>query len=421
MKTKALRLYGKNDLRLEEFELPPIKNDEILACVISDCICMSSYKAVIQGVKHKRIPKDIDKKPIIIGHEFCGKIIESGEKWRYKFKPGQKFAIQPKIYDKNNPFAAPGYSYEFMGGAATYIIISNIIMEQKCLLDYNGDAYFYGSLAEPVSCIVRAFHENYHSIKNSYKRKMGISKNGKLAILGGAGPMGMGAIDYAIHGDRKPSLVVVTDINDNRLKEASEILTVEDAKKNNLELLYINTSEITDPEAFLLSITEGKGFDDVFIFAPIKSLVEMGDRILGKDGCLNFFAGPTDPKFSAMLNFYNIHYNSTHIIGTSGGNTKDLSESLKLIETGRINPSSMITHIGGLNCVAETILNLPNIPGGKKLIYTHINLDLTELKDFEEKGNNNKLFAKLDEIVNKNNGFWCTEAEKYLLANALPI
>ena len=36
MKTKALRLYGVNDLRLEEFELPQIQDDEILVEVISD-------------------------------------------------------------------------------------------------------------------------------------------------------------------------------------------------------------------------------------------------------------------------------------------------------------------------------------------------------------------------------------------------
>jgi short-subunit dehydrogenase len=29
MKTKAVRLYGKNELRLEEFELPEIRDDEI--------------------------------------------------------------------------------------------------------------------------------------------------------------------------------------------------------------------------------------------------------------------------------------------------------------------------------------------------------------------------------------------------------
>ena len=70
MKTKAVRLYGKNDLRLEEFELPAIKEDEILAHVISDSICMSSYKASIQGADHKRVPNDVHENPIIIGHEF---------------------------------------------------------------------------------------------------------------------------------------------------------------------------------------------------------------------------------------------------------------------------------------------------------------------------------------------------------------
>ena len=56
MKTKAVRLYGVNDLRLEEFELPPIADDEILAHIISDSICMSTYKAAIQGAAHERVP-----------------------------------------------------------------------------------------------------------------------------------------------------------------------------------------------------------------------------------------------------------------------------------------------------------------------------------------------------------------------------
>jgi len=57
-------------------------------------------------------------------------------------------------------------------------------------------------------------------------------------------------------------------------------------------------------------------------------VVEQGDRLLARDGCLNFFAGPTDTEFSAMFNFYNVHYASTHIVGTSGGNTSDLIEAL---------------------------------------------------------------------------------------------
>ena len=163
MKTKAVRLYGKNDLRLDEFELPPIKDDEILARVISDSICMSSHKAAEQGADHKRVPKDIAKNPTIIGHEFCGKIIQVGKKWHHKFVPGSKFAIQPALNYKGS-LDAPGYSYRYIGGDATFIIIPNEVMECDCLLPYDGEGYFLASLSEPMSCIIGAFHASYHTL-----------------------------------------------------------------------------------------------------------------------------------------------------------------------------------------------------------------------------------------------------------------
>ena len=73
------------------------------------------------------------------------------------------------------------------------------------------------------------------------------------------------------------------------------------------------------------------------------------------------------------------------------------------------------------NAVIDTTLNLPKIPGGKKLIYNNIKLDLTAIADFEEKGKSDPLFKKLDEIVKGNNGLWCAEAERYLLAHAPKI
>ena len=421
MKTKAVRLYGKNDLRLEEFELPPIKDNEILARVVSDSLCMSSYKAAIQGNEHKRVPKDINKNPVIIGHEFCGEIIEVGKKWQDEFRPGDKFTVQPALNLKDNPYAAPGYSFQYIGGDATYIIIPNEVMEQNCLLIYKGDAFFYGSLAEPMSCIIGAFHASYHTEPGKYIHKMGTLEGGNMAILAGAGPMGLGAIDYAIHGPRPPKVLVVTDINEQRLSRAMSIYTPEEAKKYGVDLYYINTANTQDVEKLLLSFTDGKGFDDVFVFAPVKELVELADRILARDGCLNFFAGPSDPNFSALLNFYNVHYNSTHVVGTSGGNTDDMIEALDLMGKGIINPAAMITHIGGLNAVVETTLNLPKIPGGKKLIYTNIELDLVAIEDFKEKGKEDPLFAELAKIVERNNGLWCKEAEDFLLANAKKI
>lgn len=421
MKTHAVRLYGKEDLRLETFDLPEIKDDEILARITSDSICMSSYKAAKQGTDHKRVPDDVAENPIIFGHEFCGTLEKVGSKWADKFKEGMKFSIQPALNQKDDPYAAPGYSFKTIGGDATYIIIPSVVMELDCLLEYEGDAFYFGSVAEPMSCIVGGFHANYHTVQGSYEHEMGIVEGGNTAILAGVGPMGLGAIDYAIHCDRKPGLLVVTDINAERLKRASEIYTVEEAAKNGVKLVYLNTSDVKNPVEALMAHTDGKGYNDVFVFAPVKPLIEQGDQLLAHDGCLNFFAGPTNQDFSASFNFYNVHYNATHIVGTSGGNTDDLRESLDMMAKGIINPSAMITHVGGLNTVVETTLNLPNIPGGKKLIYNHIHMPMTAIDDFKKLGENDPMYAELAKIVAGNNGLWCLEAENYLLAHAKKI
>ncbi len=421
MRTKAVRIYGKKDLRLEEFELPEMKEDEILAQVISDSICMSSHKAALQGADHKRVPADINVNPTIIGHEFAGVILEVGKKWRNKFHKGQKFSVQPAMA-KTGTLDAPGYSYRFIGGDATHIIIPDKVMEADCLLPYEGEAFFPASLSEPMSCIVGAFHASYHIPPGTYNHEMGIRKGGNMAILAGVGPMGLGAIDYAVHNpERRPGLLVVTDIDDSRLSRAACLFTPEHAAKEGVKLLYINTAKAADPVKHLRELTGGKGYDDVFIFAPVRQVVEQGDAILGFDGCLNFFAGPTDPEFKAEFNFYNVHYAFTHIVGTSGGNTDDMRESLRLMGEGRINPAVMITHVGGLDAVVDTTLNLPQIPGGKKLIYTNISMPLVSLYKLEEKGRANILYAGLNEIVAKNGYIWSLEAEKYLLAHAKHI
>ena len=420
MKTKAVRIYGKNDLRLEEFELPEPGEDEILAHVISDSVCMSSHKAALQGEDHKRVPNDVAQNPTIIGHEFCGEIVKVGSKWASEFKPGDRFSIQPAMNYKGS-LDAPGYSYKYVGGDATYVVIPNEVMETGCLLPYKGEAFFYGSLAEPVSCIVGAFHACYHTTPGKYVHDMGIVEGGCLAILAGAGPMGLGAIDYAIGCDRKPSLVVVTDLDDARLARAEQILSVEKAAEKGVKLVYLNTGKLEDPVAYMMELTGGKGYNDVFVYAPVKPVVEMGDKLLARDGCLNFFAGPTNPAFSAEFNFYNVHYGSTHIVGTSGGNTDDMREALRMMESGDINPAAMITHIGGMNTVVDTVLRLPEIKGGKKLIYTNKEMPLVAISDFAELGKTDPFYADLAEICARHNELWCLEAEKYVLENAKDI
>ncbi len=413
MRAKAVRMYGMDDLRLEEFELPEIKEDEILVKVVSDSICMSTYKLVKQGKKHKRAPQNIDTNPIIIGHEFSGDIIEVGSKWADQFKPGQKFALQPALNYKGS-LASPGYSYEFFGGAATYCIIPQEVMELGCLLNYDGESYFEASLGEPMSCIIGGYHANYHTNKQNYEHKMGVRREGDLLIMGGCGPMGLGAVSYGLCINNKPKRIVVTDISDDRIYRAKEVISEQMAADHGVELIYVNTETMAQPLEDLMAITGGKGYDDVFVYVPIRQVAELGDALLAFDGCMNFFAGPTDNQFKAEINLYNVHYTSAHLIGTTGGNTDDLIEAIDLSSKGLIEPAVMVTHIGGIDSIAEATLNLPNIPGGKKLNYMHFNMPLTAIEDFEELGKSDPLYQKLSESCKRHKGLWNSEAEQIL-------
>ncbi len=411
MKTKAVRLYGEQDLRLEEFELPELKDGEILIKIISDSVCMSTYKTAKQGAKHIRVPDNVAENPVIIGHEFCAEVVEVTDKWKDKFQVGDK-VVMPPVLSYLGGMQTVGYSFGEIGGVSTYSIVYDHIIENGYLMKIESDSYFNGSLIEPASCVIRGYKANLH-LDDNLMPYTNIKPNGKVAILAGCGPMGLVAIDIALHGDVKPSMVVVTDISEERLNRAKQLFSPEQAKKDGIDLIFSSSSDKDE----LLEFTGSSGYDDVFVYAPVSAVVELADEILGFDGCLNFFAGPLDKKFSANFNFYNVHYAQHHIAGTSGSTTDDMRDIIRLIGEKRINPAVMITHIGGIDAAIDTTLHLSEIPGGKKLIYTHINLPLTAIGDFEELGKTDKRFEILDDIVKKNNGLWCASAEKYLLSN----
>ncbi len=411
MLTRAARIHGAGKVQIDEIELPSITDDEVLLQVVTSTMCLSTYKAVTLGAEHKRVPDDVADNPTMTGHEMGGIIVEVGANYADRYSPGQHVAIQPAMGLPTGE--SPGYSYPYYGGDATYTIIPKIAIDKEAILPYGADYFANASLAEPMMCIVGAFHANYHTRDLEYVHDMGIKPGGNLALLGAGGPMGMGAIEYAIECADGPKLVVATDVDQELLDRLAELIPVSRAAENGVELVYLNSGGAEATQK-LLDCTNDKGYDDVFVFVPAVPVLEQADQILGTDGCLNFFAGPTNKELTAPFNFYRVHYERTHVVGTSGGNSDDMRECLEMSAAGRLNPSIMVTHIGGLDSAPNTILDLPNIPGGKKLIYPHISLPLTAIEDFRELGEYNPLFAELADLCDQHDGLWNAEAEKSL-------
>lgn len=418
MKTKAVRIYGVKDLRLEEFELPAMGEDEIQARIVTDSLCMSTYKVANQGAKHKKLPDDLAQNPVVMGHEFCGIIEAVGKKWQHLYQPGDRFVAQPNL-GRADTFSL-GYSFPYVGGEATKVIFMNEAMEKGCLLPYKGDSFFEGALVEPLSCIIAGFKANFHlRDRNDYDHAMGIREHGAMAVLGGTGPMGSLAIDYAVHGERKPSVLVVTGSTPEKLARSKELYPVEEASAQGIELHYVLTPKGSDFVEELKSLTPGKkGFDDIFLMAAQEDMVTKAEALLAGDGCLNFFAGPADSGFSARINFYNLHYNATHFVGTSGSNTQDMKDAIACIEQKKVNLAKIATHVMGLNDVCESILKIPELPGGKKIVYSQKNYPITDVQEFSGSG---AMEAVLKEIVERHNGLWSAEAEAYFLENCPDI
>ena len=414
MKTMAVRLYGANDIRLEEFELPAITADEVLIRVVSDSVCASTYKAIKQGPAHKRVPNDVAENPVIIGHEMCGQILEVGENCKDSWCVGQKVVIQPALklptgYD-------PGYSYPYIGGNTQYAVVPKIVLERGCLLPFDGKGFFKGSLVESLGCIIRGYKGLYHTDYTNYLRTDGAKKGGKVAILGGAGPMGIGAVELAV-GYAGVSQVVVTDLNQDRLDYAAKMCSPKKAAEKGVALHYVNTSGMADPAAFLLELSEG-GFDDVFVMVPVTALFTMSEKICREDGCINFFAGPTVHDLPGSLNLYRVHYDGIHVVGTAGSIPEDMTDIIHLIEEDKINPGALVSHILGLNAVSDTLYAMEKPSGAKKVCYNALDLPLIAIADLPGLGKTDPMYAELARIVERNGGLWCAEAEEYLLAKA---
>ncbi|QIK67354.1 zinc-binding dehydrogenase [Nocardioides sp. HDW12B] len=407
---RAARIHGRGQVAVGEVELPALGARELLLEVVSSSMCLSTYKAMSLGSDHKRVPDDIEDVPVITGHEFAGVLRQVGSGLGDDFAVGQHVAVLPTMMLPSGD--SPGYSYPFYGGDTTYTVIPEVAVDKGCVLPYDGDYFANASLAEPMSCIIGAFHASYHTRPLVWEHDMGLKREGSLALLGCGGAMGIGALDYALHGPFGSRTVVAVDVSRERLDRLRDLFPPEKAAQEGVRLEYVDASQVDAGEA--LREIHPEGYDDVVVFAAHRELVETGDAVLGHDGCLNFFAGPTDKEFTAGLNLYNLHYEATHAVGTSGGGRADMEESLRLSAEGRIDPSTMVTHVGGLQAVPGALQGLPDFTGGKILAYPHVDLPLTAIADLGSLAAEDDRFGELARLVSATDGIWNKQAEVYL-------
>jgi L-iditol 2-dehydrogenase len=100
--------------------------------------------------------------------------------------------------------------------------------------------------------------------------------------------------------------------------------------------------------------TGGMGVDATIICIGIPQLVNDALRLTRKGGRVNVFAGLAG-KGWAEVEANLIHYKELEVTGASDSKRRDYEVALRLIESGRIDATSMVTHRFPLRSVREAL------------------------------------------------------------------
>ncbi|WP_196605440.1 zinc-dependent dehydrogenase [Pectinatus haikarae] len=327
---KAAIYRGINDISVENIEKPSVGNGELLVKVKACAICGGDLRTFKHG--HNSI-----KPPIVLGHEFAGAIVETGEGIE-RYHTGNRVIVAPGIGCGSCSYCLSGHqnlcptrktiAHIYNGGFAEYVKIpANAVRAGNVNFIPDEVDYLSASLAEPLACVING------------QEAMNIQLGDTVAVIG-AGPIGLMHAELArAHGAGKVFLI---NRSGKRLEGA----------KNFKYDAYIDTSK-EDAATKIMDLTEGLGVNAAIVTAGSADAQNMGIRISGKMGKVCLFAGL--PKDKPLLNFdvNFIHYRQITLYGTFSSAPRHNALAIEMIRSKKIDADKLLTHIVALDDICR--------------------------------------------------------------------
>jgi len=374
-KSFAWNLYGAGmenmgkEGKPEPFALPEPNDDQLLVRIDSVSICFSDVKILKQGSSHPKLyNRNLSVDPTRLGHEVSLTIIKVGKNLAKDYRPGQRLAVQPDIYQNGMSTA---YGYTVPGGLVQYHCIGREVLETDagaCLLPVDNDmGYAESALLEPWGCVAAAYTQ---------RRRLDPKAGGTMWIIGQPDD----ATDFTFSkGLHTPATIVLTDVpaSVKKLISATQAKVIE---KDNLSP--------NDYEKVSHELTE-KDFDDIVILNPNSaSAVAQAALFIARRGTLNV-VGTKPLDGLVQVDFGRLHYD---YIAFVGNNSKDIAASYGAVRNRcELRPGGVAVFIGAGGPMGQMhVQRALELPDGPKLIIA------TEISD-ERLQTLNDMFAPLAE------------------------
>lgn len=317
---KAAVMYGKENMRVQEYPMPEINDNEVLVRIKSAAICGTDVRMYKNGVKN--VDED---HPLIIGHEMAG-VIEKVGKNVTAYTPGMRVAVAPNmgcgICDdciRGNGHMCKEYKalgISLNGGFAEFVRVPEAAVRSGNLVPMADNVtYAEAAITEALSCV-------YNGSQQCNIRP------GDFVLVIGAGPIGiMHAMLAKMAGATK---VIINDIAVNRLEMCKEI-----------DPSFITVSEnVVD---FVMNETNGHGVDAVITACPVPAAQQTALEVAANYGRICFFGGLPEDRKMVPLNTNLIHYKQLICTGTTRASLKQFKDVLGFVSAGIIDVKKLIT------------------------------------------------------------------------------
>ena len=310
-KSWAWNLYGAGLENLgragqpEPFSIPEPNDDQLLVRIDTISVCFSDVKILKQGGNHPKLyNRNLAVDPTRLGHEVSLTIVKVGKNLQKNYRPGQRLAVQPDIYQQGKSTA---YGYTVPGGMIQFHLIGDEVLKTDagaCLLPLEEDmGYAESSLLEPWGCVMAAYTQ---------RRRLTPKKDGIMWIIGQPGD----STSYTFSsGLDAPASFILTDVP----ASVKQLVSSTRAK-----VIERNGLTPTDYEALSKELTNGIGFDDIVILNPNSaSAVGQIARFIARRGTCNLVGmQPLDEL--VQVDFGRLHYDYIAFVGT---NSTDIAAS----------------------------------------------------------------------------------------------
>jgi len=314
----AAVLYGSEDLRVEQVDVPALAADEVLLRVRLALTDGTDRKVWKRGYHAKMI-----QPPAVFGHEVVGEIEAIGKRvdprWRigvrviaansapclrcYHCRRGQENLCEDLLF--NN------------GAYAEYMRIpGRIVVENMLEVPHSVDD-MSAALVEPLACVLRGIHE------------MDVRAGDTAAVIG-CGPIGLKFVRML---SRRGVRVIALARRAAPLEIARRLGAV----------AAINVTETADVVAAVKALTEDeRGPDSVVEAAGNPATWKQALQMVRRGGVVNFFSGLSSGTH-VEIEPAGIHYAEIKLISPFHHTPRFIREALEAIRRGDISAHDFVT------------------------------------------------------------------------------